>query len=206
MKASSLIRLHLSNDVLQDVMEEETAYKIWSKLDRILMEKSLLNKLHMKLKLYLLRLSEGGSISAHLSKFKEIVGDLKNLEVKYDEEDLGLILLCSLPPSFSTLMDTIIYSWVTLSLEEVYTALSSKEKMKEINPGHEPKAEGLNARGRSSEKGSTSYHNKSRSKSRGKTKKFCNFCKRKSHTMNECFRLQSKKKSQEQLSGFLWGS
>ena len=52
MKASSLIRLHLSNDVLQDVMEEETTYKIWSKLDRIFTEKSLPNKLHMKLKLY----------------------------------------------------------------------------------------------------------------------------------------------------------
>ena len=201
MKASSLIRLHLSNDVLQDVMEEETAYKIWSKLDRIFMEKSLPNKLHMKLKLYALRLSEGGSISAHLSKFKEIVGDLKNLEVKYDEEDLGLILLCSLPPSFSTLMDTIIYSWVTLSLEEVYTALSSKEKMKEINPGHEPKAEGLNARGRSSEKSSTSYHNKSRSKSRGKTKKFCNFCKRKGHIIDECFRLQAKNKAKNNSAG-----
>ena len=106
----------------------------------------------MRLKLYALCLSEGGSISDHLSKFKEIVGDLKNLEVNHDDEDLGLILLCSLSQSFCTFMDTIIYSRENLSLEEVYTALSSKEKMKEINPGHEPKAEGLNARGRSSEK------------------------------------------------------
>ena len=72
-----MIRLHLSNDVLLDIAEEETSYQIWSKLDRIFMEKSLPNKLHMNLKLYALRLSEGGSISAHLSKFKEIVGDLK---------------------------------------------------------------------------------------------------------------------------------
>ena len=82
-------------------------------------------------------------------------------------------------------MDTIIYSRENLSLEEVYTALSSKEKMKEINPGHEPKAAGLNARVRSPEKGSTSYHNKSRSKSHGKTKKFCNFCKRKGQIINK---------------------
>ena len=64
LKAQSLIRLHLSNDVLQDIAEEETSYQIWSKLDRIFLEKSLPNKLHMKLKLYALRLSEGGSISA----------------------------------------------------------------------------------------------------------------------------------------------
>ena len=96
LKAQSLIRLHLSNDVLQDITEEETGYKIWSKLDRIFMEKSLPNKLHMKLKLYTLRLSEGGSISAHLSKFKEVVGDFKNLEVQHDDEDLGLILFCAI--------------------------------------------------------------------------------------------------------------
>ncbi|KAJ9555726.1 hypothetical protein OSB04_010340 [Centaurea solstitialis] len=200
LKAQSLIRLHLSNDVLQDVAEEETSYQIWTKLDKMFMEKSLPNKLHMKLKLYALRLSEGGSITAHLSKFKEIVGDLKNLEVKYDDEDLGLILLCSLPPSFGTFMDTIIYSRDSLSLDEVYTALSSKEKMKEINPGHEPRAEGLNARGRPFEKCSSSS-SKSRSKSRGKPRKFCNFCKRKGHTMEECFKLQAKNKAKNKTTG-----
>ena len=60
LKAQSLIRLHLSNDILQNVTEEETSYQIWSKLDRMFMEKSLPNKLHMKLKLYVLRLFEGG--------------------------------------------------------------------------------------------------------------------------------------------------
>ena len=32
----------------------------------------------------------------HLSVFKEIVSDLQSMEVDYDEEDLALILLCSL--------------------------------------------------------------------------------------------------------------
>ncbi|KAJ9566010.1 hypothetical protein OSB04_001976 [Centaurea solstitialis] len=193
-------KLHLSNDVLQDDAEEETSYQIWTKLDKMFMEKGLPNKLHMKLKLYALRLSEGGSITAHLSKFKEIVGDLKNLEVKYDDADLGLILLCSLPPSFGTFMDTIIYSRDSLSLDEVYTALSSKEQMKEINPGHEPRAEGLNARGRPFEKCSSSS-SKSGSKSRGKPRKFRNFCKRKGHTMEECFKLQAKNKAKNKTSG-----
>ncbi|KAJ9537531.1 hypothetical protein OSB04_030264 [Centaurea solstitialis] len=191
LKAQSLIRLHLFNDILQDIAEEETSYQIWSKLDRIFIEKSLPNKLHTKLKLYALRLSEGGSITAHLSKFKEIVGDLKNLAVKYDDEDLGLILLCSLPSSFVG---------IPLSLDEVYTALSSKEKMKEINPGHEPRAEGLNARGGSFERGSSSS-SKSRSKSRGNTRKFCNFCKRKGHTIDECFKLQAKNKAKNKTTG-----
>ena len=125
---------------------------------------------------------------------------MKNLEVKRDDEDLGLILLCSLPPSYGTFIDTIIYSRDSLSLEEVYTALSSKEKMKEINPGHDQSAEGLNARGRSFERCSSSS-NKSRSKTHGKTKKFCNFCKRKGHTIDECFKLQAKNKAKNKTAG-----
>ena len=68
----------------------------------------------------------------HLSEFKEIVADLESMEVKYDEEDLGLILLCSLPSSYSNFRDTILYSHDTLTLNEVYEALHAKEKVKEI--------------------------------------------------------------------------
>ena len=59
----------------------------------------------------------------HVSTFKEIVVYLQTIEVKYDEEDLGLILLCSLPSSHTNFRDTILYSHETLTLEEVYEAL-----------------------------------------------------------------------------------
>ena len=39
---------------------------------------------------------EGTSLEDNLTIFKEIVSDLETMEVKYDEEDLRLILLCSL--------------------------------------------------------------------------------------------------------------
>lgn len=43
---------------------------------------------------------EGTSLEDHLIIFNEVVVDLKTLEVKYDEEDLSLIFLCSLPASY----------------------------------------------------------------------------------------------------------
>ena len=49
------------------------------------------------------------------------------MEVKYDEEDLGLILLCSLPLFYSNFRDAILYSRETLTLDEVYDALFSNE-------------------------------------------------------------------------------
>lgn len=37
-------------------------------------------------------ISKGASLEDHLSIFKEIISDLELLEVKFDKEDLGLIL------------------------------------------------------------------------------------------------------------------
>ena len=63
------------------------------------MSKDLTSKMHVKMKFFMHKLQEGGSVMNHLSIFKEIVADLVSMEVKYDE-DLVLLLLCSLPSSF----------------------------------------------------------------------------------------------------------
>jgi hypothetical protein len=57
----------------------------------------------------------------HLSIFGEIVSDFA--EVKYDDEDLALLLLVSLHSSFINVRDTIILGHDTLTLAEVYEAL-----------------------------------------------------------------------------------
>ena len=59
------------------------------------------------------------------------------MDVKYDEEDLGLLLLCLLSSSYATFRDTILYSHDTLILEEVFCALFFKEKMKQLVVGYE---------------------------------------------------------------------
>jgi hypothetical protein len=56
------------------------------------------------MKLYTHKLQEGGSVINHLTVFKEIISDLQSMEVKYDDEDLGLILLCSLSSSYANFM------------------------------------------------------------------------------------------------------
>jgi hypothetical protein len=65
------------------------------------MSKDLTSKMHVKMKLFSHKLEEGGSILTHISVFKEIAADLTSMEVKFDDEDLALLLLCSLPASFS---------------------------------------------------------------------------------------------------------
>jgi hypothetical protein len=89
--------------------------------------------MHVKMKLFSHKLHEGGSILTHISVFKEIVADLTSMKVKFDDEDLTLLLQCFLPASFSNFRDTILYSRDTLTvLAKVYEALTAKEKMRQM--------------------------------------------------------------------------
>jgi hypothetical protein len=54
----------------------KTAAALWLKLESICMSKDLTSRMHMKMKLYTHNLQQGGSMSTHLSVFKEIVTDL----------------------------------------------------------------------------------------------------------------------------------
>ena len=114
------------------MLQEKYAAELWLKLESIYMSKDLTSKMHMKLKLFTLKMQEGDSVLTHLSVFKEIVADLVSMEVEYDDEDLGLLLLCSLPSSYASFGDNILLSRDELTLAEVCEALQSREKMKDM--------------------------------------------------------------------------
>ena len=111
------------------------------------MRKSLTSKLHLKHRLYSHHLVEGMSLKDYLNIFKDIVTNLETVEVKYDE-DLELILLCLLPPYYSNLKDSILYSCETLTLDEVYDVLFSNDKMKHLVVRSKAQGEGLIVQGR----------------------------------------------------------
>jgi hypothetical protein len=122
-KALSLIQLYLSINILQEVLQENSASALWLKLESICMSKDLISRLHMKMKLFSHKLQEGAPVKNHLSIFREIISDLLSMEVKYEDEDLALLLLVPLPSSFTNLRDTICISRDTLTLSKVYEAL-----------------------------------------------------------------------------------
>ena len=202
-KCISHIHLHLSNSILQDVMKEKTAAALWLKLESLCMTKSLPRKLELKQRLYLHRMNDGDSLDDHINNFKEIVSDLESLEVKYEDDDLALILLCSLPSSYSGFRDTILYSHDTITIQEVYDSLYSKVKIDHrLTDRSEVRAEGLTVHGRSRDKysGGKYEKNRFRSKSRGRGK-VCNYCKKSGHLISECYRLQNKNKRAENQGG-----
>ncbi|KAG8498115.1 hypothetical protein CXB51_006865 [Gossypium anomalum] len=79
-KALTQLHLHLSNEILQDVMKEKTAAALRKRLEQICMSKTLKSKLHIKQRLYTHRLEKGAPVHEHLTVFKEILSNLEAME------------------------------------------------------------------------------------------------------------------------------
>ena len=89
---------------------------------------------------------EGVTIQDHIDTFNKIILDLEGVKnVKISDEDKAFFLLSSLPKSYESFVDTMLYRRTTLTLEDVKASLSSKEIQK--NNGLETSdGEGLIAR------------------------------------------------------------
>ncbi|GJU93168.1 retrotransposon protein, putative, ty1-copia subclass [Tanacetum coccineum] len=76
----------------------------------------------------------GRKIFEHIDEFNKIVLDLANIEVKFEDEDLALLLLTSLPASYEHFVDTLLYGREELTLEDVMATLNSKEIKERYKP------------------------------------------------------------------------
>ncbi|GJZ43529.1 hypothetical protein Tco_0590784 [Tanacetum coccineum] len=112
----------------------------------------------------------GRKISKHLDEFNKIILDLANIEVKFKDEDLPLLLHTSLPASYEYFVDTLLYGREALALEDVMATLNSKE-IKERSKAKGDDGEGFYMRERTYRRDSRQLRGKPRSKYRGYVKK-----------------------------------
>nr|GEW84552.1 zinc finger, CCHC-type [Tanacetum cinerariifolium]GEW84556.1 zinc finger, CCHC-type [Tanacetum cinerariifolium] len=155
------------------------------------MTKSLANKLYLKNKLYTFYMPAGRKISEHIDEFCKFVLDLANIKVKFEDEDLALLLLTSLSASYEHFMDTLLYGHEALTLEDVMATLNLK-KIKERSKAKGGDGEGLYVRGRTDRIDLRQSRGKSRSKSRGGRLK-CYICQSEDHLKKNCLKNNRKK-------------
>ncbi|KAJ9680267.1 hypothetical protein PVL29_019547 [Vitis rotundifolia] len=91
--------------------------------------------------------------------------DLRNIDVRIDDENQAIILMHSLPNSYEHFVDTMMHARDTLSIKDVRVALNSKELKKRSKSKKGDSSEGLVARRRIGKK-----NNNRKSRSRSKSK------------------------------------
>jgi hypothetical protein len=95
-KALSTICLCLADDVLFNIVGEDTTPGLWRKLESLYMMKSLMNRIYLKRQLYSLRMKEGTKVADHLNTFNTLIVELTSMEVTFEDEYKAITLLCSL--------------------------------------------------------------------------------------------------------------
>ena len=80
-----------------------TAKQVWTTLDK----QTGLAKLRIKYKYMTTKLMEGGSTEAHFRELKDLTDQLSVMGSPVSDEDQAMVLLLSLPPSFTALVTTL---------------------------------------------------------------------------------------------------
>ena len=86
-KAYDSIVILLVDNVLREVVGEETLAGLSLNLENLYVAKSLTNRLFFKQRLYTLRMTNGTPAKTHSDEFNKIVIDLNNISVKVEDED-----------------------------------------------------------------------------------------------------------------------
>lgn len=97
LKAINLIYSAISNNQLEFICEETTAYKIIKKLDEMYLKESTALQIVCRNKLEKLRLEKYSDTATFFSDFEKSVNDLRSAGVKISEKEKLNYMLNTLP-------------------------------------------------------------------------------------------------------------
>jgi hypothetical protein len=138
-------------------------------------------------------MKEGTKIVDHLNVFNTLICQLSSMEVKYEDEDKAIKLLCSFPEYWDHLVTSMWFnSENAIDYDIVVGALLFEEMRKTSKETSTTKA--MVVKGRSTERGKK-QRGTSRSKSKGKTskQKFW-FCGKSGHLKKDSWKRQNASK------------
>ncbi|MFQ6636274.1 hypothetical protein Gotur_012871 [Gossypium turneri] len=117
-------------------------------------------------------MNKGELLRDHISQLITFLNNLKNVEVKIDDEYQTMLFLCYLPSSYKSFKETLIYGRDKLSFEDVKGHLLSKDKL-------------------DNELGSDSKVNRQASVlvASKKRDKMCHYCKKLGHVKADYYKL-----------------
>ena len=124
--AFTTLQLAMGENVISEISSETTPKGIWNKLEELYMKKSLTNRLILLRTFFTYKIKEGTSLKAHLNVFDDLLMKMKAVDLKIEEEQKAMILLCSFPERYTGFSNSLIYGRDTLTLDDVKTCLLSE--------------------------------------------------------------------------------
>lgn len=125
LKAVNYIYSALSNKQMEFINDEETAYEIIKKLDKLYLKESTALQICVRNKLEKIKLKDYNETSEFFSNFEKLIIELKNAGAQVTEKEKLNYLLRTLPSSLSYIGD-----FVDVMAEEDRTADFVKDKIK----------------------------------------------------------------------------
>ncbi|CAM9000198.1 unnamed protein product [Rhodiola kirilowii] len=128
-KAMSAVRLSLSREVAHHTVKSKTTKEMMETLSALYEKPSASNKVHLMRRLFNLRMAESTTVAKHLSEFNMTIAQLSSVKIEFDDEIKALILLSSLPESWSGMVTAVSASAgkAKLELDEVRNLIVSEE-------------------------------------------------------------------------------
>ena len=103
-KAKAVIGLTLSNDLLEHVRGLETAFEMWEAILNLFQRRTLLNSLTARRRFYSVKMNDGERALTFISRVRQLASDLKAMDVKVEDDDIAMTVLCGLPPKYEHLI------------------------------------------------------------------------------------------------------
>ena len=124
-----ILKLSIADELIPEVRSATNACSLWKKLKSKYETSDKGRTLYLKNLLYSTKLVEGASVSEHLLKLKDIKDQLLAIGKEVEEEDMVVVVLNNLPPSFEHFVETInMTADEDLTFDQVSSFLLQKER------------------------------------------------------------------------------
>ena len=99
--ALGVVRLSLAKNVAYNIVNVKTTHELIKALSNMYEKPSAANKVFLIRQLVNLKMKEGGSVTDHVNEFNSIISRLISVDIEFENEVQALLLLSSLPESWS---------------------------------------------------------------------------------------------------------
>jgi hypothetical protein len=106
-KAFVLLCEHLIDAQLAHVQYYENVKNTWETFCGVNETKTIGNKLFLRRRFFTIKMQEGEDLLVRTNMVKVLADQLHSIEVKIENEDVYMVLLMSLPPSFDNLVTSL---------------------------------------------------------------------------------------------------